>query len=95
MRGYDLERLNGKPYFNNEGWWVCPFNFAEDVSKELEGKKILIHDVTLRDGEQTFGISFSPEERVRIAEALDEMGVPRIEVGMPIASPQILEGVTH
>ena len=93
MNGYDLERLKGKPYFNNDGWWVCPFNFAEDVSKELEGKEICIHDVTLRDGEQTSRVSFSPGERVRIAEGLDEMGIHRIEAGMPIASPEIKEGI--
>lgn len=93
MRKYDLERLKNKPYFNNDGWWVCPFNFTEDVNKELKDKKVSIHDVTLRDGEQTFGVSFSPEERVRIAEALDEMGIHRIEAGMPIASPEIKEGI--
>ncbi|GAG05101.1 unnamed protein product, partial [marine sediment metagenome] len=41
----------------------------------------------------TFGVAFSPDERVRVAEALDELGVPRIELGMPPASPVILEGM--
>jgi methanogen homocitrate synthase len=93
MGEYNMDRLKGKPYFNNDGWWVCPFNFVEEVSKDLKGKKVSIHDVTLRDGEQTLGVSFSPEERVRIAEALTDMGVPRIEVGMPIAAPEILKGI--
>ena len=93
MAKYDVERLKGKPYFNNQGWWVSPFNFVDEVISDYAGKTAAIHDVTLRDGEQTFGVAFSPEERVRIAEALDEIGVPRIEVGMPPASPDIQEGI--
>jgi methanogen homocitrate synthase len=93
MVTYNVERMKEKPYFNNNGWWVCPFNFAEEVSNDFAGRSVIIHDVTLRDGEQTFGVAFSPDERVRIAEALDEMQVPRIEVGMPPASPEILEGI--
>lgn len=93
MAGYSVRRLKGKPYFDNDGWWVSPFNFIDEVSNEYDGKDVAIHDVTLRDGEQTFGVAFSPEERVRIAEALDEMGVPRIEVGMPPASPDIQKGI--
>ncbi|MDH7593049.1 MAG: homocitrate synthase family protein [Methanomicrobiales archaeon] len=46
-----------------------------------------ICDVTLRDGEQTPGVSFSCEEKVRIAEMLDEIGVEVIEAGFPIVSP--------
>jgi 2-isopropylmalate synthase len=93
MNDIGIERLQGKPYFNNKGWWVCPFNFIEDVRNDLKGKKVIIHDCTLRDGEQTFGVAFSPDERVRIAEALAQMQVPRIEVGMPPASPDIMEGI--
>jgi methanogen homocitrate synthase len=93
MATYSIDRLKGKPYFNNNGWWVCAYNFDPEVSKNLTGKKITIHDVTLRDGEQTFGVAFSPEERVRIAEALDDLNIPRIEVGMPPASPEIREGI--
>ncbi len=45
-----------------------------------------ICDVTLRDGEQTPGVSFSPEEKCRIADLLDEIGVDVIEAGFPIVS---------
>ncbi len=93
MPKYTPERVKGKPFFKERGWWVSPFNFVEEVRGELRGKKVTIHDVTLRDGEQTFGVAFSPEERVRIAEALDQLAIPRIEVGMPPASPDIREGI--
>ena len=94
MQKYTTERLKGKPYYKNGVLWVSPFNFIiDEVIDEFRGKEVIIHDVTLRDGEQTFGVAFSPEERVRIADALDELGVPRIETGMPPSSPAVAEGM--
>jgi methanogen homocitrate synthase len=46
-----------------------------------------ICDVTLRDGEQTPGVSFTCEEKVEIARGLDEIGVEVIEAGFPAVSP--------
>ena len=46
-----------------------------------------IHDVTLRDGEQQAGIILSKDDKIRIAEKLAEVGVHRIEAGMPAVSP--------
>lgn len=40
-------------------------------------------DTTLRDGEQTAGIVFSPEEKIKMAKALDQAGIPWIEAGIP------------
>jgi len=47
---------------------------------------IRIFDTTLRDGEQTPGVSLTAEEKVRIARQLDKLGVDAIEAGFPIAS---------
>lgn len=47
-----------------------------------------ICDVTLRDGEQTPGVSFTCQEKVSIAEKLDEIGVEVIEAGFPNISEQ-------
>jgi D-citramalate synthase len=47
----------------------------------LEGRRIQLMDSTLRDGEQTQGVSFSPGEKVNIARALlQSLKVDRIEI---------------
>ena len=58
-----------------------------------ELKKIKIFDTTLRDGEQSPGAAMTHEEKLRIAELLDEMGVDIIEAGFPISSQGDFEAV--
>lgn len=47
---------------------------------------VLIFDTTLRDGEQSPGATMTHDEKLEIAEMLDDMGVDIIEAGFPIAS---------
>jgi 2-isopropylmalate synthase len=47
---------------------------------------IKIFDTTLRDGEQTPGVSITPEQKIAIASKLDDLGVDIIEAGFPIVS---------
>lgn len=51
-----------------------------------QGERVVIFDTTLRDGEQSPGASMTVEEKLRIAEVLEGMGVDVIEAGFPIAS---------
>jgi len=46
--------------------------------------KIYVVDTTLRDGEQTAGVVFANQEKVRIARLLNEIGVDQIEAGIPV-----------
>jgi 2-isopropylmalate synthase len=48
--------------------------------------KVRIFDTTLRDGEQSPGVSLSPEQKLAIAKKLDELGVDAMEVGFPVVS---------
>ena len=50
-------------------------------------RKIELYDTTLRDGAQTEGISYSVQDKVRIARKLDELGIHFIEAGWP-ANPK-------
>jgi isopropylmalate/homocitrate/citramalate synthase/4-hydroxybenzoate polyprenyltransferase len=50
--------------------------------------QVVLSDTTLRDGEQMPGIAFSIEEKIRLARILDDIGVPLIEVGFPVVSPE-------
>jgi isopropylmalate/homocitrate/citramalate synthase len=51
-------------------------------------EKLVLWDETLRDGEQTPGVRFSPAEKLRIAELLSEIGVSVINAGIPVVSPE-------
>src|SRR5262245_65515422 len=48
--------------------------------------RVVIFDTTLRDGEQCPGATMTHEEKIQVAELLDDMGVDIIEAGFPIAS---------
>ena len=64
-------------------------------AKAQELQKIKIFDTTLRDGEQSPGAAMTHEEKLRIAELLDEMGVDIIEAGFPISSPGDFKAVSE
>jgi len=76
-------------YLEENKWWVSPYNFVDEVTGQFDlPHKVEIHDATLRDGEQTPGVVFRKDDKVRIAEMLDEVGVERIEAGMPAVSEE-------
>ncbi len=60
-----------------------------------DSDRVIIFDTTLRDGEQSPGASMNLEEKLRIAEALEGMGVDVIEAGFPIASNGDFEAVNE
>src|SRR5689334_25346954 len=58
-----------------------------------EADRVLIIDTTLRDGEQSPGISLNRQEKLEIAHQLARLGVDVIEAGFPITSPGDFESV--
>jgi 2-isopropylmalate synthase len=54
-------------------------------------RMVTVYDTTLRDGMQGEGMSLSVEEKVRVAHALDELGVHVIEAGFPASNPKEVE----
>jgi isopropylmalate/homocitrate/citramalate synthase len=74
--------------WKTDKWFVSPWDFESAVLDQLHfPKQIKFHDITLRDGEQQTGVIFTKDDKIRIAEALAEAGVHRIEAGMPVVSP--------
>ena len=57
---------------------------------------VKIYDTTLRDGSQAEDIAFSVEDKIRIAQKLDELGIHYVEGGWPGSNPkdwQFFEGI--
>ncbi len=67
-----------------EGILPSPYNFANFKAPSLD--EYIVHDSTLREGEQTPGVIFSIEDKLKIAKKLDEVGIQQIESGFPAAS---------
>src|SRR5215210_438819 len=60
--------------------------FAEATHRMAQLDRIQIFDTTLRDGEQSPGCSMNLGEKIRLARALQALGVDIIEAGFPVAS---------
>jgi 2-isopropylmalate synthase len=63
------------------------------MTKPDDPNRVLFFDTTLRDGEQSPGISLNAQEKLEIAQQLARLGVDVIEAGFPIASPGDFQGV--
>jgi 2-isopropylmalate synthase len=63
------------------------------VTPSSDPNRVIIFDTTLRDGEQSPGISLNAQEKLEIAQQLARLGVDVIEAGFPIASPGDFEAV--
>jgi 2-isopropylmalate synthase len=66
---------------------------ADRVPAGPEADRVIIFDTTLRDGEQSPGISLNSAEKLEIAQQLARLGVDVIEAGFPITSPGDFEAV--
>ena len=80
--------------WKTRNWFVSPWNYLKEVTEGYSfASQIKIHDMSLRDGEQQAGLELRRDDKVRIAEALAEAGVQRIEAGMPAVSKQDEEAI--
>jgi isopropylmalate/homocitrate/citramalate synthase len=82
------DRRGGAVTANAENVWTGSLNDPHAI-----GGSVGLYDTTLRDGEQTVGVVLSPDEKLRIAKALDGLGVGRIEAGFPRVSPEDADAV--
>lgn len=80
---------DNRPWMTDTAF-VSPWVYQSRQTMNLPSQ-VTIYDVTLRDGEQYPGLVFRKEDKVRIAETLDKLGVERIEAGMPASSEEDFE----
>lgn len=73
-------------FLTSSNVWTGDLN--RTVLPNLSEQKVGLYDTTLRDGEQSVGVVFEPEEKLEIARLLDEMGVERIEAGFARVSKE-------
>jgi len=74
--------------------WTSKLNDLDIVQSGFDhARTIRFYDTTLRDGEQSVGVCFTPEEKFQIACKLDELGVSRIESGFPRVSEDDTQAV--
>ena len=66
---------------------------SDTTGQRSDADRVLIFDTTLRDGEQSPGISLNKQEKLEIAHQLARLGVDVIEAGFPITSPGDFESV--
>lgn len=75
--------------WKSEKWFTSPWNFVDEVKAgQSFAKKIKFHDVSLRDGEQQARLVFNKDQKIALAEKMAEVGIHRIEAGMPAVSAQ-------
>jgi methanogen homocitrate synthase len=80
-----------KPWISDK-WIGSPYNFDKDVRIQMNlPRKVRIHDATLRDGEQQTGVVFRKNDKIKIAQSLNDLGAYEIEVGMPAVSSEDFE----
>lgn len=80
--------------WKTDQWFSSPWNYLPEVTEGFQiPAEVKIHDVTLRDGEQQAGVEFTADDKVRIATALAESGIHRIEAGLPAVSPADTEAI--
>jgi isopropylmalate/homocitrate/citramalate synthase len=78
---------DGQTRWHTKDWFTSPWNHDAEVADAYRfPSTVEFHDVTLRDGEQQAGVVFTADDKIRIAEALAEAGVHRIEAGLPAVS---------
>ena len=74
--------------------WTSELNRTDTILSHFDrSKPVHFYDTTLRDGEQSVGVCFTPDEKFNIACKLNELGVGRIESGFPRVSADDTQAV--
>ncbi|MHA1439989.1 MAG: LeuA family protein [Promethearchaeota archaeon] len=68
-------------WFNNR-WWISPFNYQKEVQNELNlPDRVYVRDSTIREGEETPGVYYTLDQKIKIVEMLEDLGIHDIDCG--------------
>lgn len=68
-------------WFNNK-WWISPLNYDGELREGFDlPAKVYVRDSTIREGEETPGVYYTLEQKIKIVEKLEELGVEHIDCG--------------
>jgi hypothetical protein len=73
----DAQRLWLTPY-----WATSRHNFAAEIA--VPAQPVVLHDLTIRDGEECADLAYTTADKIRIAEALARLGIKRTEVFLTV-----------
>ena len=66
----------------NEKWWISPINFFDEVRSSFDlPERIYVRDSTIREGEETPGVYYTLDQKIKIVENLEDIGVEHIDCG--------------
>ncbi len=72
----------GKTKWFNERWWVSPLNYLKDLRKSFNlPKEVFVRDSTIREGEETPGVYYTLDQKIKIVEKLEDIGIRNIDCG--------------
>ena len=73
--------MHDTKWFNNK-WWVSPINYFNDLQDSLNlPEKVFVRDSTIREGEETPGVYYTLDQKIRIVEKLEELNIHHIDCG--------------
>lgn len=73
--------MQNTKWFNNN-WWVSPLNYTTEVNQSFQlPNRVYIRDSTIREGEETPGVRYSLNEKIKIVEKLEDIGIEHIDCG--------------
>ena len=74
--------MKEKTKWFNEKWWISPLNYDSELIKHFNfPKQVFVRDSTIREGEETPGVYYTLDEKIKIVEMLEDLGVEHIDCG--------------
>ncbi len=66
----------------NEKWWISSLNYIDEVRESFNlPNRVYVRDSTIREGEETPGVYYTLDQKIKIVEKLEELGVEHIDCG--------------